>query len=63
MRFSLKLHLELRRNRQAVGRCYQINLILRSVEKDEERIQRFKIPLNRSEIVNIEAMQEVQNSS
>jgi hypothetical protein len=41
---------------QAVERRYQINLILRSVDQDGERIQRFKITLNRSEIVNIEAM-------
>ncbi|MGL1957159.1 MAG: hypothetical protein OCD00_07580 [Colwellia sp.] len=41
---------------QAVERRYQINLILRSVDKQGEHLQRFKITLNRSEIVNIEAM-------
>ncbi|WP_341206654.1 hypothetical protein, partial [uncultured Psychrosphaera sp.] len=43
---------------QGVERRYQINLILRSLDKEGERIQRFKITLNRSEIVNIEAMPE-----
>ena len=41
---------------QAVERRYQINLILRSVDKRGEHLQRFKITLNRSEIVNIEAL-------
>lgn len=41
---------------QAVERRYQINLILRCVDKKGEHLQRFKITLNRSEIVNIEAM-------
>lgn len=41
---------------QAVERRYQINLILRKVNKQGEHLQRFKITLNRSEIVNIEAM-------
>jgi hypothetical protein len=41
---------------QAVERRYQINLILRRVDKEGEHLQRFKITLNRSEIVNIEAM-------
>ncbi len=41
---------------QAVERRYQINLILRNVDKEGEHIQRFKITLNRSEIVNLEAM-------
>jgi len=41
---------------QAVERRYQINLILRNVDKQGEHLQRFKITLNRSEIVNIEAM-------
>jgi len=45
---------------QGVERRYQINLILRSLDKEGERIQRFKITLNRSEIVNIEAMPEVE---
>jgi hypothetical protein len=42
---------------QAVERRYQINLILRCVDKNGEHLQRFKITLNRSEIVNIEAME------
>jgi len=41
---------------QAVERRYQINLILRNVDKEGEHLQRFKITLNRSEIVNVEAM-------
>jgi hypothetical protein len=41
---------------QAVERRYQINLILRNVDHEGENIQRFKITLNRSEIVNIEAI-------
>jgi hypothetical protein len=41
---------------QAVERRYQINLILRCMDKQGEHLQRFKITLNRSEIVNIEAM-------
>ena len=41
---------------QAVERRYQINLMLRFVDKEGEHLQRFKITLNRSEIVNIEAM-------
>lgn len=41
---------------QAVERRYQINLILRNVNKQGEHLQRFKITLNRSEIVNIEAL-------
>jgi hypothetical protein len=41
---------------QAVERRYQINLILRKVDKQGEHLQRFKITLNRSEIVNIEGM-------
>ena len=48
------------RNAQGVERRYQINLILRSLDKEGERIQRFKITLNRSEIVNIEAMPEAE---
>jgi len=42
---------------QAVERRYQINLILRSVDENGEHLQRYKITLNRSEIVNIEAME------
>ncbi len=41
---------------QAVERRYQINLILRCIDKRGEHLQRFKITLNRSEIVNVEAM-------
>lgn len=41
---------------QAVERRYQVNLILRNVDNEGEHLQRFKITLNRSEIVNIEAM-------
>jgi len=43
---------------QGVERRYQINLILRHVCQHEESLQRFKITLNRSEIVNIEPMKE-----
>jgi len=39
---------------QGVERRYQINLILRHLCQGEESLQRFKITLNRSEIVNIE---------
>jgi hypothetical protein len=39
---------------QGVERRYQINLILRHVCQGKESLQRFKITLNRSEIVNIE---------
>ncbi len=39
---------------QSVERRYQINLILRHLCQGEESLQRFKITLNRSEIVNIE---------
>jgi hypothetical protein len=39
---------------QGVERRYQINLILRHVYQKKESLQRFKITLNRSEIVNIE---------
>jgi hypothetical protein len=41
---------------QGVERRYQINLILRHVTKNGDELQRFKITLNRSEIVNIEAL-------
>jgi hypothetical protein len=41
---------------QSVERRYQINLVLRHVNKDQESLQRFKITLNRSEIVNIESI-------
>ena len=41
---------------KGVERRYQINLILRCIDNKGEYLQRFKITLNRSEIVNIEAM-------
>ena len=43
---------------QAVERRYQVNLILRNIDTQGEHLQRFKITLNRSEIVNIEKMNE-----
>ncbi|MCP4985839.1 MAG: hypothetical protein GY928_07165 [Colwellia sp.] len=39
---------------QGVERRYQINLILRHMHQEKESLQRFKITMNRSEIVNIE---------
>ncbi|ARD42889.1 hypothetical protein [Colwellia sp. PAMC 21821] len=43
--------------KQAVERRYQINVVLMQTDKqDLQQIQRFKITLNRSTIVNIEAM-------
>ncbi len=42
---------------QGVERRYQINLILRHVTKNGDELKRFKITLNRSEIVNIEALE------
>jgi hypothetical protein len=44
---------------QAVERRYQINLILRYVTNEGDKLQRFKITMNRSEIVNIEAMSDL----
>ncbi len=41
---------------KAVERRYQVNLILRNVDQEGEHFQRFKITLNRSEIVNIEGI-------
>jgi len=41
---------------QGVERRYQINLILRHSTAEGDELQRFKITLNRSEIVNIEAL-------
>ena len=41
---------------QSVERRYQINLVLRHVNEGQESLQRFKITLNRSEIVNIESI-------
>jgi len=47
---------------QAVERRYQINLVLVQTDKEQlQHLQRFKITLNRSEIVNIEAMRLVHN--
>ncbi len=43
-------------SRQAVERRYQINMVLKHKTKDTESLQRFKITLNRSAIVNIEAL-------
>jgi len=44
-------------NKQAVERRYQINLVLLQTDKDHlKNLQRFKITLNRSGIINIEAM-------
>lgn len=45
--------------RQAVERRYQINLVLVHSNKQEQHAQRFKITLNRSQIINIEAMDEL----
>ncbi|TWX68145.1 hypothetical protein [Colwellia sp. C1TZA3] len=43
--------------KQAVERRYQINVVLMQTDKQElQQIQRFKITLNRSTIINIEAM-------
>ena len=40
-------------------RRYQINLVVTQTDKDETvTAQRYKITLNRSEIINIEAMEE-----
>jgi hypothetical protein len=43
--------------KQAVERRYQINVVLMQTDKQElQQVQRFKITLNRSTIINIEAM-------
>jgi hypothetical protein len=48
---------------QAVERRYQINLVLVQTDKDQQQhMQRFKITLNRSQIVNIEAMRLVSHN-
>lgn len=47
---------------QGVERRYQINLVLRHTSQGEESLQRFKITLNRSEIVNIEPMESASNA-
>ena len=44
--------------KQAVERRYQINVVLMHINKqNQQQIQRFKITLNRSNIINIEAIQ------
>jgi hypothetical protein len=44
--------------KQAVERRYQINVVLMQTDKQhKQQIQRFKITLNRSNIINIEAIQ------
>lgn len=45
-------------SKQAVERRYQINVVLMHTDKQQKQhIQRFKITLNRSNIINIEAIQ------
>ena len=47
---------------QSVERRYQINLVVVQTDKDQyQNLQRFKITLNRSEIINIEAMTLIEN--
>lgn len=47
-------------NKKAVERRYQINLVLMQTNKNNlQQVQRFKITLNRSTIINIEAMQSI----
>lgn len=41
---------------QAVERRYQVNILLVQTQQGEKYIQRFKVTLNRSAIINIEAM-------
>jgi hypothetical protein len=44
--------------KQAVERRYQINVVLMQTDKQkQQQVQRFKITLNRSNIINIEAIQ------
>lgn len=44
--------------KQAVERRYQINLVVMQTDKQQhQQVQRFKITLNRSTIINIEAME------
>ncbi len=48
--------------KQAVERRYQINVVLMHTDKQElQQMQRFKITLNRSNIVNIEAIQSEED--
>jgi len=47
---------------QSVERRYQVNLVVKqSNKKGDEYIQRFKLTMNRSKIINIEAMRLKQN--
>ncbi|NQY64181.1 MAG: hypothetical protein HRT38_10695 [Alteromonadaceae bacterium] len=47
---------------QSVERRYQINMVVVQTDKDQnQKLQRFKITLNRSEIINIEAMTPDEN--
>jgi hypothetical protein len=49
--------------KQAVERRYQINVVLMHTDKQQQQqIQRFKITLNRSNIVNVEAMQSGEDN-
>jgi hypothetical protein len=49
--------------KQAVERRYQINVVLMQTDKlHQQRTQRFKITLNRSHIINIEAIQIADDS-
>ena len=44
--------------KQAVERRYQINVVLMHTDKQKhQQVQRFKITLNRSTIINIEALE------
>ena len=48
--------------KQAVERRYQINVVLMQTDKqDLQQTQRFKITLNRSTIINIEAMKIIED--
>ncbi len=48
--------------KQAVERRYQINVVLMQTDKqDQQQTQRFKITLNRSTIINIEAMKSIDD--
>lgn len=49
--------------KQAVERRYQINVVLMHTDKQElQQMQRFKITLNRSNIINIEAIQSEEDN-
>ena len=43
-------------SQQGVERRYQVNLLLVQSNKEKKYLQRFKVTLNRSGIINIEAM-------